>query len=141
MRKIIISLLVSCVGVMPVVASELQLYQDPIPYGTYIKDLDSLLADAVKRNHWVFSKDESGIRYANLDYKTYKINTELMVKDNSVAVKLISAARPDCGKKSCKVDMDKVDGWLVKLRRSIAYDVTKAVRDDALKRRFVEDIE
>ncbi|GIU29240.1 hypothetical protein [Shewanella sp. MBTL60-007] len=138
MRKIIAGLLVSCIGVMTVTASELKLYQDPIPYGTYITDIDSMLTDAVKRNHWVFSKDESGIRYANLDYKTYKITTELMVKDNSVAVKLISAERPDCGKKSCKVDMGKVDGWLVKLRRSIAYDITLAVRDDALKRRFVE---
>ncbi|MGS0728176.1 hypothetical protein ACVBKF_18410, partial [Shewanella sp. 0m-11] len=119
-------------------ASELQLYQDPIPYGSYVKDLDSMLTDAVKRNHWVFSKNEAGLRYANLDYKSYKIKTELVVNSNTVAVKLISAERPDCGKKSCKVDMGRVDGWLVKLRRSIAYDVTQAVRDDALKHRSVE---
>ncbi|WP_299803906.1 hypothetical protein [uncultured Shewanella sp.] len=138
MRKIIAGLLVSCVGVMTVTASELHLYQDSIPYGNYVQDLDSMLTDAVKRNHWVFSKDDAGIRYANLDYKTYKIKTELVVSGDTVAVKLISAERPDCGKKSCKVDMDKVEGWLVKLRRSIAFDVTKAVRDDALKRRFVD---
>ncbi|ABZ77763.1 conserved hypothetical protein [Shewanella halifaxensis HAW-EB4] len=138
MKKVITVLLVATSCLMPVAASELQLYQDPIPYGSYITDLDSMLTDAVKRNHWVFSKGESGLRTANLDYKTYKIKTELVVKDNSVAVKLISAERPDCGKKSCKVDMDKVEGWLVKLRRSIAYDVTQAVRDDALKRRFAQ---
>ncbi|GIU31046.1 hypothetical protein L2719_03125 [Shewanella schlegeliana] len=138
MRKIIAGLLVGYLGAIPVAASELQLYQDPIPYGNYITDLDRMLSDAAKRHHWVFSKEESGLRSANLDYKSYKVKVELVVKDNSVAVKLISAERPDCGKKSCKVDMDRVDGWLVKLRRSIAYDVTKAVRDDALKRRFVQ---
>ncbi|MGS0690159.1 hypothetical protein [Shewanella sp. 0m-4] len=138
MKKMSAALLVGACGLMPVAASELQLYQDPIPYGSYVKDLDSMLTDAVKRNHWVFSKNEAGLRYANLDYKSYKIKTELVVNSNTVAVKLISAERPDCGKKSCKVDMGRVDGWLVKLRRSIAYDVTQAVRDDALKHRSVE---
>ncbi|GIU18401.1 MULTISPECIES: hypothetical protein [unclassified Shewanella] len=138
MNKMIASVLVSCLGVMPIAASELQLYQDPIPYGSYVENIDNLLTDTVKRHHWVFSKDELGVRYADLDYKTYKLRTELVINNNSVAVKLISAERPDCGKKSCKVNMSKVDGWLVNLRRSIAYGVTKAVRDDALKRRFVE---
>ncbi|MGS0676693.1 hypothetical protein [Shewanella sp. 125m-1] len=138
MKKMSAALLVGACGLMPVAASELQLYQDPIPYGSYVKDLDSMLTDAVKRNHWVFRKNEAGLRYANLDYKSYKIKTELVVNSNTVAVKLISAERPDCGKKSCKVDMGRVDGWLVKLRRSIAYDVTQAVRDDALKHRSVE---
>ncbi|MGS0682666.1 hypothetical protein ACVBIL_16125 [Shewanella sp. 125m-7] len=138
MKKVIAAVIMVTSCLLPVAASELQLYQDPIPYGSYVKDLDSMLTDALKRNHWVFSKDEAGLRYANLNYKTYIIQAELLVKDNSVAVKLISAERPGCAKNSCKVNMGKVDGWLVKLRRSIAYDVTQAVRDDALKRSFIE---
>ena len=138
MKHIIFALIV-CLGLcMPASATELQYYQDPIPYGNYVKDLDSTLTKAVERNHWLYSKDEAGTRYADLDYKSYKIKVQLVIKGDSVALKLLDAQRPDCGKKRCQVDMDKVEGWIVKLRRNIAFDITKLVRDDAIRRSFAD---
>ena len=136
MKHIIIALAIYFGCNMPSYANELQYYQDAIPYGSYVKELDSTLSKAVERNHWLYSKDEGGIRYANLDYKTYIIKVELVIENDSVAIKLLDAQRPDCGKRSCKVDMDKVEGWIVKLRRNIAFDITKLVRDDAIRRGF-----
>ena len=132
MNKIMLGILIGLSLVSRVQTQGLHIYQDPIPLGSYVSDYDGMLDKAVARNHWVFER-EGDKRFARLNYKTYLINVELVESDKGIAVTLLDAKREGCTK-NCDVDMRKVDGWLVKLRRAIAYDLTLAVRDDALRR-------
>ncbi len=132
MKKIMLGMIIGLSLVAPLQAQGLHLYQDPIPLGSYVTDYDDMLDKAVSRNHWRFER-EGDKRFARLSYKTYEINVELVESDKGIAITLIDAKREGCTK-NCDVDMGKVSGWLVKLRRTIAYDLTLAVRDDALRR-------
>ncbi|MCG9740204.1 hypothetical protein L1D32_18810 [Shewanella insulae] len=132
MNKIMLGMLIGLSLAAPLQAEGLHIYQDPIPLGSYVTDYDDMLDKAVARHHWRFER-EGDKRFARLSYKTYEINVELVKSDKGIAVTLLDARREGCTKK-CDVDMRKVTGWLVKLRRAIAYDLTLAVRDDALRR-------
>ncbi len=110
---------------------ELKFYENPVPFNPYVEDIDTLLEQAVSRNHWKFRLDE-GKRLARLDYKTYQIDVELLVSSEGVTITPLSVSRTEC-KNRCKVDQDKVDGWLLSMRKLIALGVTKAVREDALR--------
>ncbi|QDF74501.1 MULTISPECIES: hypothetical protein [Shewanella] len=132
MKKITFGMLLTLSLISPLQAEGLHIYQDPIPLGSYVSDYDDMLDKAVARNHWVFER-QADKRFARLNYKTYLINVELVESDKGIAVTLLDAKREGCTK-SCDVDMKKVTGWLVKLRRAIAYELTLLVRDDALRR-------
>ena len=86
---------------------------------------------SVKRNGWTLAKIDDNKYIASILHKSYDIKVELLVEDKSVRLVLQSATRPDCTRR-CKVDMDKVEGWLIRLRKSLALDITYLVRDDAL---------
>ncbi|WP_394204653.1 hypothetical protein [Shewanella waksmanii] len=116
-------------------ADELHIYQDPVPVGDYVKDEAAMLTKALARTGWVY--DQQGKQqFARLNYKGYQVNVELVHQPAGISLKLLDASRPDCGKKRCEADMDKVTGWLVKLRRNIAYELTLLVRDDAIRRSY-----
>ncbi|MCE9679033.1 hypothetical protein LZP69_07555 [Shewanella sp. AS1] len=133
MKNRVLGMLLALIFVSPLQVKALHIYQDPIPVGDYVADLDNMLDKAVARNHWFFER-QGDKRFARLDYKGYKINVALLETPEGIAVSLIDANRDGCGKSQCEVDMNRVTGWLVKLRRTIAYDLTLAVRDDALRR-------
>ena len=136
MEKCIFIIALCLISVSSLQANTLHLYQDPVLLGDYVKDQDEMLTKALKRHGWVYLI-EGNRRFANLSHKTYEINAELVIKDAEVTIKFIDAARPECTEKRCDLDMDKVNGWLVKLRRSIAYDLTLLVRDDAIRRSYL----
>ena len=115
-------------------AEAIHSYQDSVPFKGYVKDIEPLLDKSIKRNQWQLSKDDSGSYFADLNNKGYQVRAKLVVKDETVAIELISAQRPNCTKRNCKVDEETVDSWLVRLRKQIALDVTKVVRDDALRK-------
>ncbi|AQS39448.1 hypothetical protein Sps_04347 [Shewanella psychrophila] len=112
-------------------AYELKFYANPVPFSPYVEDIDGLLESAVSHNHWTYRVEE-GRRYAYLDYKSYRIEVELLVEKGGVSIVPLSVVRPEC-KRKCSIDQDKVDGWLVGMRRHIALAVTKVLREDALK--------
>ncbi|MGZ9899766.1 hypothetical protein [Shewanella gaetbuli] len=134
MNKIMLCLLtVAMLFSENLVAKTLHIYQDPVPIGNYVDDLEGLLTRASAQNGWTYTHAD-GKRLSKIVHKTYHITVEMLVDEQGVAVSFVDASRPDCTKKSCKVDMDKVNGWLVRLRRNIAYELTLLVRDDALKK-------
>ena len=106
-------------------------YKDSIFFGNYIKNMQQTFEKSVKRNGWALTKIDDNKYMASIFHKSYDIKVELLIKDKSVRLVLQSATRPDCTRR-CKVDMDKVEGWLVRLRKSLALDITYLVRDDAL---------
>ena len=116
-------------GSLPSVGYEIDVYRNPIPFQHYVDNLDFLLQNATGSYGWRLSKEESGRYFATILHRGYDMKTELVVRDNSVRVELVSASRADCD--SCKVEEEEIVGWLIKLRRSIAYDVTLAVRENA----------
>ncbi len=113
--------------------SAIEHYKDAIYFGNYLTDLEATFEKSVKRNGWSLSKNASGEFFASIAYKSYDIKAQLVLQNNTVKVVLLSATRPEC-KRRCDVDTDKIEGWLVRLRKSLAYDITYAVRDDALKK-------
>ena len=137
MKKIIASLIIGLSSMAVFDAQAIHSYQDPVPFKGYVKDIGPLLERVMKRNHWQLSKDDSGSYFADLNYKDYQVKAKILVQDETLAIELISAQRPNCTKRSCKVDEDTVDDWLVRLRKQIGLDITKAVRDDALRKSFM----
>ena|GEM_PF-3763989 len=132
--KKILGLLISIVVSCNVLAYENDAYAKAIPYYHYVGDIESLLDKAVQRNRWSLVKNEQGQFNANIVHKGYGIKTQLVIKDNTVSIKLLSAERVGCTKiQKCKLDEDKVQGWLLRLRKSLAYDITLAVRKGLLK--------
>ena len=129
MKKFIASLFILGLS-FTITANELHPYENPVPYGDYVKNLDRFLARALARNHWVLTKDEEGNRVAHLVYKGYDVKAKLNIQNKSVALELASAERVDC--ESCKPKQRHVDGWLIRLRRAIAYELTVEVQKDAL---------
>lgn len=117
---------------LPVSASELHRYGDPIPLGNYVDDLEAMLSRAVARSNWTLSKNESGQYVTGIHYHDYVLKVALPLEDGKVRVQLVSAERPECIKRNCKVDADKVETWLTMMRRNIAYELTLMVRDHAL---------
>ncbi|NRA71296.1 MAG: hypothetical protein HRU24_09745 [Gammaproteobacteria bacterium] len=130
MRKRLILAILLCFSINSL-AYELDAYAKPVPYYHYVSDLSVLLKKSAERNHWDFSKDNQGNYFSRLLYKSYDINTQLMINNNTVTIKLLSANRVNCSRR-CSVDQDVVQGWLLNFRRAIAFDVTLAVKKSAL---------
>lgn len=112
---------------------ELDAYKKPIPFYDYVTNLEKLLLKSVQRNRWTLVKDENNNFHANILHKTYDIKTALVIENKTVSIKLLSVTRVGC-KGRCKVKDDKVQGWLLRLRKSLAYDITLAVKKETLKK-------
>ncbi|NMH66098.1 hypothetical protein [Shewanella salipaludis] len=134
MKRLSPGLIFGALFTVQAMATELHPYQDPIPLNGYVSDIDALLSRSLQRNQWTFSKDEAGHYFASITHKSYEITSQIVADKDTLQVKLLSATRVECSDKHCSVDEDKVEGWLTKLRRSIAYDLTLVVRDAALKK-------
>lgn len=112
MNRITFVLLLTLSSLMPINASELHIYQDPIPLADYVKDEPALFTKALARTGWTYDQVNDQ-QFARLSYKTYQINVELIRNDAGVALKLVDASRPDCGKKVVKLTQIKsLAGWL-----------------------------
>jgi len=128
--SLVISIVISC----SVLAYEIDAYAKAIPFYHYVSDIEPLLEKSVQRNHWSLVKDEQGLFYAHIVHKGYDIKTALLVVDNTVTIKLLSSIRVGCTKvQQCKLDEEKIQGWLLRLRKALAYDITLAVRKGLLK--------
>ncbi len=132
MNKFILIILLALSFISPLQAKELHIYQDPIPLGNYVTDYDAMLTEALSRVHWRFER-VGDKRFAWLNYKAYEIKVELVENDKGISIVLLDSKRDESCIKKCKVDMEQVTAWLVRLRRTIAYDLTLIVRDDALR--------
>lgn len=132
--KKLVSLLVGIAISLNALAYEIDAYAKAIPFYHYVSNIELLLEKAVQRNRWLLVKDEQGQFSANIVHKGYDIKTALIIKDNTVSIKLLSVTRAGCSNmQKCKVNNDKVQGWLLRLRKSIAYDITLVVRKGLLK--------
>lgn len=116
-------------------AYEENAFSKPVPYYNYVDSIESLLDVAVKRNGWKLSQNDEGYFYAEISHKNYMIKVALLTDNNSLTIDLLSAEKISCSR-SCKVDMGAVQGWLLRLRKSISYEITLAVRDRALRDSF-----
>ncbi|MCE9686883.1 hypothetical protein LZP73_11835 [Shewanella sp. AS16] len=134
MKQLSLGLIFGTLFTVQAMATELHLYQDPIPLNGYVSDIDALLSRSLQRNQWTFSKDEAGHYFANITHKGYEIKSQIVADKDTLQVKLLSATRVECNDRDCSVKEEEVEGWLTKLRRSIAYDLTMVVRDAALKK-------
>jgi len=113
-------------------AYEDRAYKRPVNTYHYVKNVESLLTSAVSRDNWTLVKQENGSFGAKISHKSYLINVSFIEGDGTIALHLDSVNRVDCGK-SCKVDQEQVDYWLLRLRRSIAVELTLIVKKAAMK--------
>ncbi|ROS02060.1 hypothetical protein EDC56_2510 [Sinobacterium caligoides] len=113
---------------LQVFAYEQNAYAKPIQYAGFVDDVSSLVT-RVTKNGWQISEQKSGLYSVTLNYKGYAINTAITDAGSSLTIQLISADRLDC--KKCTVDDEKVQGWLLRMRKLIAREVTEQARDAA----------
>lgn len=116
-------------------------YKDPIYTYDYVSDIEKLLSDSLKRNKWKLVKNEEGKYFAEISHKKYKIKAAIKLANKSIVLDLDSVTKEHC-KLSCKIskkDKEKVQGWLLRLRKSIALNVTTAVRKAALKQMLLKE--
>ncbi|MCL1036015.1 hypothetical protein L2750_02455 [Shewanella submarina] len=103
---------------------ELQRYENPVPMGGYVKDVPELLKKTTQRAKWKLLGSQNGEYLASLLYKKYLLEAEFVVVDDAITVKLKSV---EC--EGCKVKQSTVDKLMIRLRRTLAYEVTVEARD------------
>ncbi|TPH15578.1 hypothetical protein [Litorilituus lipolyticus] len=114
--------------------SEVNRYEQPVPYVNYITNIEPVLQKAVQYYNWQLKTDEQGHFLAELLYKDNRINIAFIDENNSIAIKLLSTKKENCKKKKrCKVDEDDLQKWLVNLRRAVGVEVTIAIKKQAMK--------
>lgn len=136
--KLFLQLLVLALVSFSSAAYEVAAYKKPIPFYNYVTDIEPLLNTAVTKYHWALSKDKQGKFFANLSYKDYAIKIALVTEQQQVRIELLSTARPGCTS-WCSIDKEDVEGWLLRLRKSIALEVTFAARKAAQKEYLLAD--
>lgn len=105
-------------------------YTDPLPFGDQLTNKDQLVQKGISRNGWTYEKVSDQLYLATINHKGYRIKAELAVVGDEAKLKLVDAS---C---DCKFKQENVDGWMVKLRRAIAYEITLNVRDDAMRKKL-----
>ncbi|MFT4927853.1 MAG: hypothetical protein ACI8WB_003967 [Phenylobacterium sp.] len=114
----------------PALSYQQDAFARPIVYGNFVKDMPTLLKQAVNRNGWTLTQDDKGQFFAHIAYKTYEINMQIVVSNNEIRIQRQSVTRPEC-KNRCSINEDKVQGWLLRLRKTIGYELTQLAREDA----------
>lgn len=87
-----------------------------------------MLQRAVTRDNWELETAADGTWLNN--YKGYTVEVQITRQAQELQLSLLSS-RCDC-----KMDQAKVDSWLIRLRRNIALEVTKAARDESLRQKL-----
>ncbi|HCD13441.1 hypothetical protein [Shewanella sp.] len=134
MKRILLPLLLNLLWLNPASAEteyQLQRWQNPVPTGGYVQDIPAMLQRAVTRDSWELETAADGTWLARLNnYKGYTVEVEVARQAQELQLNLLSS-RCDC-----KMDQAKIDSWLIRLRRNIALEVTKAARDESLRQKL-----
>ena len=113
------------------IAYEKNAYSKAIAYGPFVADLDQLLTKASARYTWTYQANRQGVATAQLLHKGYDIKVSFPLKDNTITIMVDYVKSDDCFKACTDID-GNAQGWLLRLRKSITLEITKAARDDAL---------
>ncbi|MFL0796638.1 MAG: hypothetical protein K6L73_04020 [Cellvibrionaceae bacterium] len=109
-------------------------YQKPIALPSNIKNLPELFEKASKQSNWEF--EISNEKYiAIIKYKNHHTHAELATTQQQVIIKNLDSKQNSC-EKNCKKASPKTKDLLLKLRRSIAIQITKILRTQAREARF-----
>ena len=108
-------------------------YAEPIVHGGFVTDVEKLLAKGVQRNGWVLSKAGDDSYNADISHKGYEIKTLITTANNTITIALVSVEGHRCNK-TCKQSEERVEGWLLRLRRLIGSELAIAARNDIRSR-------
>jgi hypothetical protein len=133
MRIKIAVLLGLFVTTLSVQAYEKDAYAEPIVHGDFVVNIEALLAKGVVRNGWTLSRVDNDSFNADISHKGYEIKTLITTANNTIAIKLVSVEGHKCNK-TCKKSEERVEGWLLRLRRLIGSELGIAARNDVRER-------
>jgi len=123
-------LLVATLFAAPSFAGEVRPYTDPLPLGDYVDDVDDLLERAYRFDGWRDDgQADDGARLAFISHKGFDITVGIDVEDNNLSMHLVSVFATGCGDNCTDLGEEDVIQWVVNLRRTIAFVLTRDVRD------------
>ena len=127
------TLIVMFLLAVPVIASPLHPYSEPITLGDQSLDIGAALEAAIEKTHWTLAKESDELYIANLSYKGYEVQVRISVVDNVLTVTLDSVTETGCGDNCKDLGDKKVLNWIVSMRRSITHELTLRVRDGLMQ--------
>ena len=111
-------------------ANEIHEYADPLPMANYVDDVDAMLEQALNRAKWQRVEDsDSGVIRAFISYRDLDMTVQIVVENQSMRLILESVRATDCVKNCPDLGAEPAIQMLLRLRRTIAYEVTLLVRD------------
>ncbi|CAH0991314.1 hypothetical protein SIN8267_01417 [Sinobacterium norvegicum] len=105
-------------------------FAKPVHYGDFVTELPLLIKTAVERNGWQVSAVNNNVYHVDIEHKGYVINTTISDDNSALTIVLVSVDKPDC-KKKCAIDNDRVQGWLLRMRKLLTQQITLQARDAA----------
>jgi hypothetical protein len=125
--------LILLLGISPVAAEPVEPYSDPLPIGDYVEDVHGLLERAFGYSQWRLTPWATEDTFTGfLSHKGFDITVRIDVRDQAVWVSLESVHETGCSSDCRDLGEEKVLGWLVSLRRVIAYELTLLIRQRLL---------
>ena len=121
-------LLVSLTG--PANANQIHEYADPLPMGNYVDDLEAMLERALNRAKWQrVEPSDAGVIRAFISYRNLDMTVQIVVENQALRLNLESVFATDCVGDCPDLGAEPAVLMLVRLRRTIAYELTGLVRD------------
>lgn len=104
-------------------------YSDPLPIGDYVDDVHGLLERGFSHGPWRLTPQTIENTYTGfLSYKGFDITIGIDARDQAISLSLESVYETGCTGSCRDLGEERVVGWLVSLRRAIAYELTLSVR-------------
>ena len=123
------TLLVVFLVALPVTAKPIHPYADPIAMGDRAVDISATLTAAFDSTPWTLAKENDGLYLGKLSNKGFDVQVRISVVDNVLTMTLDSVTETGCADNCKDLGEKPVLRWLVSLRRSITFELTKQVRD------------
>lgn len=108
-------------------------YQEAISIPPTINNIGELI-ERSRRDGWQHER-KTKQHTAKINHKGYFMHVEFLTTPKQVTIKLIDFKKNNC-KKKCEVVDDRILGWLLRLRKSIAIYITRTLRDQAREAHF-----
>ena len=114
---------------VPVTAKPIHSYAEPIALGDQALDFGGVLASAFENTPWTLAKENDATYLGKLSYKGFDVQVRIAIVDNVLTMTWDAVTETGCGGNCEDLGEKPVLRWLVSLRRSITFELTKQVRD------------
>ena len=110
-------------------AYESESYADPLPLGDYVEDVQGLIERSFRRHGWQLQPQSVDTTYIGfISHKGFDITIAIHAQDQALSLTLQSVHETGCSGDCPDLGEERVIGWLVNLRRTIAYELTLMIQ-------------